>query len=68
MKNIKLIFQIFFFLLISANAALAARVVVSSDEWLTSNTGFANQGIANGTSFAQNLASFLKGSAGAGNF
>jgi hypothetical protein len=68
MKNLKLLFQIFFFLIISTQSAFAARIVVSSDEWLTSNTGFAIQGMANGTTFAQNLAAFLKGTAGAGNF
>ena len=49
-----------------ANSAFAT-VIVNSDEWALSNAGMATAG-ASATTFAQNVATFLKGSAGAGNF
>ena len=66
MKNLKYILSLF--ILMSGSLAHAGRIVAFHDEWAVSNLGFANEGNANGTTFAQNLALFLKGSAGPGNF
>ena len=42
-----------------ASAAHAGRIVVNNDEWTLSNTGFAQAGAANVTTFVANLASFM---------
>jgi len=43
----------------------AGTVIVDNDEWTLSDTGFASEGSANGTTYAQNAASFLTGGSGA---
>ena len=67
MKKIIITLSTLIISLLSTNA-YAARVVAFSDEWLVSNTGYANAGGANAQTFALNLATFLRGSAGPGNF
>lgn len=67
MKKITLTLSLLLYSLVSRDAH-AARVVAYSDEWLVSNTGYTNAGGTNAQTFALNLATFLKGGAGAGNF
>lgn len=47
----------------SAMNAFCGSIIVDNDEWTLSNAGFANEGAANGTTYAQNAAKFLTGSA-----
>jgi hypothetical protein len=42
----------------------AGRIVINSDEWTLSNTGFANAGNSNASNFAVNLATCLAGPGG----
>jgi hypothetical protein len=67
MKNFHKVIASLAVMLFSTNA-FAARIVASSDEWLFTNRGFSEAGVASTTNFATNLATYLKGSAGAGNF
>jgi len=45
-------------------SAFAGSIVVDNDEWTLSNSGFASEGSANGTAYAQNAARFLTGGSG----
>ena len=49
--------------LASTVSAFGGTIIVNNDEWTLSNSGFASEGSANGTTFAQNAAQFLTGSA-----
>ncbi len=66
MKKIKYILSLC--LLLTTTPAFAGRIVAFHDEWVFTNLGVASEGSANGTTFAQNIASFLKGTPGAGSF
>jgi hypothetical protein len=47
--------------LASTISAFAGNIIVDNDEWTLSDTGFSNEGVANGTAYAQNVARFLTG-------
>jgi len=49
--------------LTSTVSVFAGTIIVNNDEWTLSNSGFASEGSANGTAFAQNAAQYLTGSA-----
>lgn len=68
MKNIRKILATLGLVLFFSTPAFAGRIVAFHDEWALSNLGFTQAGGANGSTFAQNLATYLKGGAGAGNF
>jgi len=45
-------------------SAYGGGIVVNHDEWTLSDFGFGQEGAANGTTFAQNMAAFLTGGSG----
>jgi hypothetical protein len=48
-------------------SAFAGSIIVDNDEWTLSNSGFAEEGATNGTTYAQNSALFLTGVSGGAN-
>jgi hypothetical protein len=55
-------------ILLISSQAYASRIVAIHDEWTFTEKGFNDAGAASTGAFAQNLATYLKGSSGAGNF